>query len=494
MLRRVPVLALLAFLSACSVTIPPRPPRPPQLDPSLAAACRAVWPEEIGRAPSDQELGDCVQVGAGNAHALEAIRSHARHLAIARDFYLAKCRDGLTAKANGGPVGDDAIARCADAVRDADASQLAPEALRLFLEAWHAVAAIEPIHVEDKFFRLPSGEQFRPIFASTLAILPKSPEERAAVLDEVAALGFNGVRIFGGDLDWAGQTPALGLERAGTVIDEASARGLRVMLTAITGSRSGYDVRSHLGQLAGICNARINCILEAANEYYHPTQSDEVNDPDRLFRLARDAIPGGMVWALGAPAFDEPQAENTWTIPSGSYVTVHLDRGRDKWNQVRRVRELFAVLEAARKPVINSEPIGAAENAQPGRRENDPAFFFALGALNRLFEIGGVFHSEDGLNGRPLGPVQRQCAEAFVAGSKIIPSASRLDYKNAGFHDSPVKGFDGGVRAYSFIAGGEGYTIALGFSGEPAIEWQNGWRPGTVLADLPGVRVWQLAR
>jgi len=41
-----------------------------------------------------------------------------------------------------------------------------------------------------------------------------------------------------------------------------------------------------------------------------------------------------------------------------------------------------------------------------------------MGALCRGFEIGCVFHSEDGLYARLLGPNQRACAEAFIAGTQ----------------------------------------------------------------------------
>ena len=155
----------------------------------------------------------------------------------------------------------------------------------------------------------------------------------------------------------------------------------------------------------------------------------------------------------------------------GSFVTAHLDRGRDKWNQVRRVRELAVLGDTTRKPVVNNEPIGAAESSQAGRRESDPAFFFCMGALNRVFEVGGVFHSEAGLNGALPGPVQQACAEAFVEGSRIVPADDRLVFKNATWADSPVvkaRFDDTIIRAYTGVGGSAAWTVLVGLSGIPA--------------------------
>jgi hypothetical protein len=226
-----------------------------------------------------------------------------------------------------------------------------------------------------------------------------------------------------------------------------------------------------------------------ANEPYHSTQASQLHNPSNLLRLGRQAQ---VPFALGAAESDESEE-----MSGGSFITAHLDRGRDKWNQVRRVRELEMLSEKGGKPVLNNEPIGAAEVSLPGRRESDPAFFFCLGALNRTSEVGGVFHSDAGLNGLQPGPVQQACADAFVAGSRTIPVEDRLKFKNAGWADSPVAGarFEQTVvRAYSGVSGSRAWTTLVGLSGDPGLRLQHGWGVVGELARHPGVSVLELKR
>ena len=115
----------------------------------------------------------------------------------------------------------------------------------------------------------------------------------------------------------------------------------------MTDSRTGYDVEAHLRDVAAICARSTACLLEAANEYYHPTQSDLVQDATRLFALARRAITG-RPWSLGAPPFDELQ-KGRWPVPAGDFITVHLDRGRPFWQQVAHVRGLARISERTRE-------------------------------------------------------------------------------------------------------------------------------------------------
>ena len=59
-----------------------------------------------------------------------------------------------------------------------------------------------------------------------------------------------------------------------------------------------------LRRVSAICSATSNCVLEAANEYYHPTQSDLVQNPQRFFTVARRSV-SGTIWSLdvsGNPA------------------------------------------------------------------------------------------------------------------------------------------------------------------------------------------------
>jgi hypothetical protein len=331
---------------------------------------------------------------------------------------------------------------------------------------------------------------FRPLFASALSILARSSDDMRGFLDWAARTGFNGIRVFAGALGWAPQSAAQARAVLPQLLTEAAARGLYVEVTAITDSRNGgYDPAEHFRAVARIAEQGSNAILEVANEPYHGTQADAIHSADTLLAMGRQSQ---LSFALGAAQSDE-----SVEMGGGSFVTAHLDRGRDKWNQVRRVRELAMLSETTRKPVLNNEPIGAGETSDRGRRESDPAFFFCLGALNHIFEVGGVFHSEAGLHAALPGPVQQACADAFVEGSRIVPVDDRLVFKNATWADSPIvkARFDETViRAYTGVAGSAAWTVLVGLSGDPGLELRSPWRIARRLAQRPGVEVLQLER
>jgi hypothetical protein len=136
--------------------------------------------------------------------------------------------------------------------------------------------------------------------------------------------------------------------------------------------------------------------------------------------------------------------------------------------------------------VIDNERIGAAEPGTPGQRINDPAIFYAAGALDRAFGVGGVHHSQAGLMAVLPGPVQQACAVAEVAGQLDVAAALavRGSYKNVGHAGGPfstatfVEGGaqEGVVRAYSFVSGNAGVSVLVGLRGSAGLVWANGWR------------------
>ena len=345
------------------------------------------------------------------------------------------------------------------------------------------------LRVDGRAFVNDAGT-FRPVFTSGLSLLAKSADDRRLFLDWAARTGFNGVRVFAGALTWAAQTAEHARNRLSELLADAAARGLYVEVTAITDSRDGgYDPTTHFQVIARLAEQAGNAILEVANEPYHGTQSDPIHSAGTLLSIGRQTP---VPFALGAAEDDE-----SVEMGGGTFVTAHLDRGRDKWNQVRRVRELAVLGDTTRKPVINNEPIGAAEASHPGRRESDPAFFFCMGALNRVFEVGGVFHSDAGLNAVLPGPVQQACADGFVEGSRIVPSEDRLAFMNATWAGSPVVNarFDQTIiRAYTGVSGNAAWTVLVGLSGDPGLELRPPWRITKRLADRPGVAVLQLEK
>lgn len=344
-------------------------------------------------------------------------------------------------------------------------------------------AAVLPLTIDGRMFR--AGDQdWRMVFTDALTILTKPEAEARAFLDWAAATGFNGIRVFAGTLGWAGQTLRHVYDRLPGVLDAAAARGLAVEVTAITDSGQGWGVETHLREINPIVAGRSGVLVELANEYWHSTQAPRVRDPQYLESLLQRIDPSIPV-ALGAAQDDESAAS-----AGGDYVTVHLDRGRDPWNMVRRVREMEVLSQSTGKPVVNNEPIKA------GSQQADPAIYFTMGALNRIFEVGGVHHSDHGLAAVLPDGAQQALADAFLAGSHAIPTDERLVFKNATWADSPIRAanFTRVVRAYSGVAGARAWTVVLGLTGDPALELQGGWRVDHMRAAYPGVQLLALTR
>ena len=355
-----------------------------------------------------------------------------------------------------------------------------------------------------------TGVLYIPRWVSELSILTKTAEEQTLLLEEDMALGFDGIRVFAGALTWAGQTPASAQAALPKFLDLATLYGLAIEVTAVTDSGTGYDAKAHLLAVAEIVKGRTNVIVEIGNEIGHPTQDSRLTE--RVFRQwgAEILTPRGIVWAVGAMLeTDETCPPDPWVQEDGSirqrpdvcsgygeeypgkggsYNTAHLNRGRDPWDQFRRVREIYGIVESGRISTINNEPIGCAEPGTAGQRLFDPAYFYLIGALDRAFAVGGVHHSQAGLLALPDGPVQKACALAYVAGHTDVESVlpGKGSYRNvrrdadspiasAIFVDTPTSA-DGVVRAYSFISGNRGVTVLVGLRGNAQLEWANGWR------------------
>lgn len=466
-----------------------KPPSTPEPIAMWTETCRAIWEQELHREIDPGGLAGC----------------------------LDQSRHGGTAESIRATV------RASAEYQDVQARPVVPDPPLV-----PAAPPPKALGIDGRFLIDSDGQTYRGLFASGLALVPHSPAERTAFYDQLAGLGLNGFRMFGGALSWAGQTPEMVRATLPTIVGEARARGLKIQLAALTDTGTGYDYRQHIRALGAIAAVNQDVIVfEVANEPYHATQADEIKDADRLTRLAREALPPGLMYALGAPPYDEPQKRDPtctedcqvyWPQPNpGGLITLHLDRGRDLFNRVRRVRELEAAGDTARAPVISGEPDSIADGPVPGKNrilasdgQGNPVgdaeqWAFTLGALCRGFEIAiCVLHTESGLNGTPLGAHELHAARAYVEGWKAIGSAERLRFLNARWAGSPIVGAtfwdayrtsgDGVVRAYSFVTGDRGWTVLVGVTGDPRLQWGSGWHQVGVVAERPGVRVLAIAR
>jgi len=329
-----------------------------------------------------------------------------------------------------------------------------------------------------QFVDADTGAIHIPRWVSGLSLLARTPEQQEAFLGWAARTGFNGVRVFAGALPWAGQTPDAARAGLTPLLDRAARHGLVVEVTALTDTVTGYDARQHVAEIVKRLAGRPGVVLELANEIGHGTQAPTIT-PARMRAWGREiAQPRGVLWAVGAPLASDIPIKGVYAGHGGVYATAHLNRGGAPWLQIRRVRELYRIVEAHGTPAINNEPIGCAEPGTRGQRWTDPAMFFALGALDRAFGLGGVHHSEAGLHAKLPGPVQQQCAERYVAGHRAIDAV--LPGVVGRFHDGGTR--DGVVAEYSFISETKGVVVFLGARGKVSPTLANGWSAARTIA------------
>lgn len=478
MIKRFATASLFLIFSACASTNPPpvvTPPagKPMQFTVVVCAGGSGDYCTNVPKVAGAKLLIDATQVGTTNANGF------AGDIVTRGSHAIEITADGCESKTF-------------------TVTMVDPYHRDVKLNCTPATPPISRLRVEGRFFVNDHGT-YRPRWTSGLALLSRPPPDRAAFLDEAKALQFEGVRVFAGDIAWAdGQTPASALANIPALLQEVHQRGMYTYLVAITGSASGYNVEEYLRQVATECAKVFSCVLEVANEIGHSTQSSLVNDPARLNDMAKRVVPSTIsAWSLGAMLGQDEMGENGYP-PNGAapFNTSHLDRGRDPWPEmIRRVREIAGISENTNKPAMSGEPIGAAEVYSEDRRSNDPNLFFTYGALCRMFEVGCVFHSEDGLFARPLRSIQKESAKQFIEGWKALATDARLSYQNSGWAggDPPVASFTGATRVYSGINGSDGYTVVVGDAGV-TIEWKNGWAPVGEPVKRPGAQVIHIKR
>jgi len=337
------------------------------------------------------------------------------------------------------------------------------------------------------------GQIFRPVgisgFVLLKLIVDGKRQQAEDYLGFMLAHRFNFARVLVTGKGWNELKPQAAIAALPDFLAWLKSHGVGAELTTITGSKLFADQDKFTNwepvvrEVGRIGHAAGNATLEAANEFYHGSQSGAIHDTANLRRWCKGlALP----WAVGAAKEDEP-LEDGYDGAGGSYCTAHLDRGRDYWNQVRRIREIYAIASRHNVPSWDNERIGAADFYQSSRRMNDPVFFLTAGLLDRCFDTPAIHHTNAGLECTIPGGVETLCADAFVRGlTGIVPADwGVLQYQNSGHtsQGSPVASFDGATRCYSFIQGGRGVTCVLGGTNATKIQWANSFQPVETLCD-----------
>ena len=317
-------------------------------------------------------------------------------------------------------------------------------------------------------------------------------EEARAFVEWAADTGFTVLRVLAMNHGWIDLPPEAGRRALPAVLALAETHGLQVQVVALAGTgREPYAgtpfLREQVRAVGRLCAAAPNCLIELANEPYHQTQAG-LDDP-AVMRDLQAQIESPVPLAWGASRHDD-----LGSLAGGTFVVAHLPRDGDRWDRVARVRELAALSRRTGRFVVDNEPIGAAERAVAGRRDDRPDAFFAQGVLSRIVGVGSTLHCEDCLHARVPGRVQQAAARAFVDGATLVPPERAIEYREPGAPDGPLPA--SAARRPRTVAGvsDTGAVIAvLGAGGAPPA-LQPGWRITSRLAATGGVRVWAAER
>ena len=271
-------------------------------------------------------------------------------------------------------------------------------------------AADAHLRVRETSFLAPDGSvfQWRGISAFRLLEFVAHGREKDAdaYLRWAASKSLNVVRVFAMADGIFQLTPAEGERALPRLLEMARRHGIYVEVVAFTGtSVITVDRAAFVKAIGAICARYPNALLELANEPGHPTQAAAMHDPAHLQSLL-PLVSAQVPVALGSVEYHDGFA-------AGRYVTWHSPRGSD-W--VRKVEDGAALLRQFKKPVINDEPIGAADAAVPGRRDNDPARFRAAAAAMRRAGLGATFHYDGGIQTRLPTKIETACLDAWLAG------------------------------------------------------------------------------
>jgi hypothetical protein len=373
----------------------------------------------------------------------------------------------------------------------AASSVLSRRALLEFALAGAAAVAAGPrllsdsprqLRVDGRAFRLPDGSRFAWRGVTSFRLLEFMAHGRRAdltrTLDWAARSGVTIVRVLAMCDRLFKLAPDEGRRALPAFLSLAAERGLRAEVVALADTDViPVSLDEQVTAVGAVCARHANAVLEIANEpYAGQSHRADIADPALLGRL-RTLVPAGVLVALGASSRDDSPE-----YAAGDFVTVHLSRapGERGWGHVLQMNVTLALSAATGKPVVDDEPIGAAERDEHARRDGDAGRWFAKGVLARLLGLGATFHYEDGLQSRVPRGRQEVCFAAWRRGLDLLPAAfeDRAQAVGVGSPRAAVAAFDRGHALDVVLRQGEreAWAAAVGCTGDPGIRWSSGWR------------------
>lgn len=346
--------------------------------------------------------------------------------------------------------------------------------------------------------------------------------------DQVQALGYDGVRVFGGRLTPSdtrtGQRPEdmpARIDRIAGMLDE---RRLELHVPILTDTGVSYDFHRHVNDLGRVLVARANIrIGEIENEIQHESQhrftlSQLKEFADQLHGLGfNKALTGGAALAHDEllPIKNPDTGEVYWSgeildgctqrdgliyppAEIGNLADTHYDRGR--WPFYKNVAHGANELRT-----LGGEYDLSRLSGEPGRVDHSDvqgqhvAYAYTLGVSATGFMNRTVLHGSQmrDANG-PLTGVELDAAKAAIRGHRILPRG-RYDFQNANntgawpnspiksaaFMEGPATNGDKTVwRFWSFrhVESGKWFGVIIGESVDRhGAEFQHGFHIGQLL-------------
>src|SRR5215510_585781 len=192
-----------------------------------------------------------------------------------------------------------------------------------------------------------------------------------------------------------------------------ASRSLRFELTVFADAQvvmpDAQQRKDHLTQCLLALDGCWNVVVEVSNE---PFKNLPGGDAEAI-ELAKQAQGHGFLIASGEYHSWPPD-------PTADYGTTHCDRSYD-WP--RKCKDLMDRCDYSGKtPWIGDEPMGCADVAEPGRRDNVPDNFAWYAAGSQMFGPGSTFHCESGIHTRtPMTAVELECAKSFFWALQWMP-------------------------------------------------------------------------
>ena len=300
-------------------------------------------------------------------------------------------------------------------------------------------------------------------------------------LDERIGLGANIVRCFS-MVGWDECTPSFSPQnfpdyyaKLGAFAQALAQRKVRCELTIFADAQivmpDATARKQHLRDCLDALTGAWNVVIEIANEPFKnlPGGNQEAID------LAHLAQNHGFLIATGE--------YDSWPpAPTADYGTTHCDRSPE-WP--RKCKDLKDRCDySGETPWIGDEPVGCADIAQPGRRDNDPNNFAWYAAGSQMFGPGATFHCESGIHSRtPMTAVELACAQRFFAALRWTPPEALLwPYQRgdmgsaAGIGNMPILHDDAlESRSYCKTSGGRAWCIQIQTTRAHATP-RDGWR------------------